>query len=59
MTANGLAGDPTRATADKGAQLIEVGAVAVANLIRDPDTFAPAKDLRGEGTAGVAFRRDE
>ncbi|MDU8926355.1 creatininase family protein [Alisedimentitalea sp. MJ-SS2] len=59
MTANGLAGDPTRANAEKGVRLIEVGAEAVANLIRDPETFSPARDLRGAGTAGVAFRRDE
>ena len=57
VTGNGLAGNPARASAEKGERLIEAGAEAVAALIRDPETWAPPRDLRGEGTGGVAFRK--
>ena len=57
VTANGLAGNPARANAEKGERLIEIGAEAIAELIRDPETWAPPRDLRGEGAGGVAFRR--
>ena len=57
VTANGLAGNPARANAEKGERLIEIGAEAIAALIRDPETWAPPRDLRGEGAGGVAFRR--
>lgn len=56
MTGNGVAGDPTRATAEKGEALLECAADAIARLISDPDTWAAAGDRRGEGTGGVAFR---
>ncbi|MEC7257339.1 MAG: creatininase family protein [Pseudomonadota bacterium] len=56
MTGNGVAGDPARATAEKGERLFEVSAEALARLIRDPATWAPAKDLREGGTGGVPFR---
>ncbi|MDQ2089238.1 creatininase family protein [Marimonas arenosa] len=57
VTANGLAGNPARANAEKGERLIEIGAEAIAALILDPETWAPPRDLRGEGTGGVPFRR--
>lgn len=58
MTGNGVAGDPACATAEKGERLLEVSAEALARLIRDPATWAPAKDLREGGTGGVPFRTD-
>jgi len=56
MTANGVAGVPTRASAEKGEKLFDVSARALADLIADPETWATPQDLRGQGTAGVAFR---
>ncbi|WP_417626184.1 creatininase family protein [Pararhodobacter aggregans] len=56
ITANGIVGNPTRASAAKGEAMLEAGAEAVAALIRDPETWAPVRDVRGEGTQGVPFR---
>ena len=56
LTGNGVAGNPTRATAEKGEQLLQVSADAIAALITDPDTWAAPADLRGAGTGGVPFR---
>jgi len=56
ITANGIAGNPTRASAAKGEAMLEAGAEALAALIRDPATWAPVRDVRGEGTQGVPFR---
>ncbi len=56
MTANGVSGNPTRATAEKGERLLEAAAEAIAALITDPDTWSPPGDLRGDGIAGVPFR---
>ena len=56
MTANGVSGIPTRASAEKGEKLLEAAARAIAALITEPETWAPHGDLRGEGTGGVAFR---
>lgn len=58
MTANGVSGVPTRASAEKGERLLGAAAQSIAALITDPATWAQAADLRGEGTGGVAFRRD-
>ncbi|MCM2560563.1 creatininase family protein [Lutimaribacter sp. EGI FJ00015] len=58
MTANGLAGNPARATPEKGELLLQAGAKAVAALIADPDTWASPRDLRGAGTQGVNFRKE-
>ena len=55
MTENGLAGNPVRSNAIKGEKMIEAGARAIAELILDPKTWAPAKDLRLPGTGGVPF----
>jgi creatinine amidohydrolase len=57
VTANGLAGNPARSSAEKGHALLEAGAEAIAAMIRDPETWAAPKDLRGAGTGGVDFRR--
>lgn len=57
MTANGVAGIPEKATADKGDRLLDAAAAALAALILDPETWAAPLDLRGEGTAGVPFGR--
>ncbi|MAS45621.1 MAG: creatininase [Rhodobacteraceae bacterium] len=56
-TANGVAGNPARASADKGEAMLDVAAQAIAALILDPETWAPPRDLRGEGAGGVPFRR--
>ena len=56
-TSHGATGMPGRASADKGEQLLDVSAEAVAAMILDPDTWAKPVDQRGDGTAGVAFRR--
>lgn len=56
LTGNGIAGNPTRATADKGERLLDVSAAALAALIADPATWAAPQDRRGNGTAGVPFR---
>ncbi len=57
VTHNGTIGVPTKASAEKGEKLLEAGAEALSDLICDPDTWAPARDLRGQETGGVAFRR--
>jgi creatinine amidohydrolase len=56
MTANGVSGVPTRATADKGEKLLDAAAEALAALITDPETWAAPADRRGQGTGGVPFR---
>jgi len=56
MTANGVSGNPARASAEKGERLLEAAAEAVAALITDPDTWSAPGDLRGDGVAGVPFR---
>ena len=58
MTANGVSGNPTRATVEKGEQLLEAAAEALTALITDPDTWSPPRDLRGDGVAGVEDRID-
>lgn len=55
LTGNGVAGVPTRASAEKGEALLQVSAQALADLICDPATWAAPQDLRGAGTGGVAF----
>jgi len=56
MTGNGVSGIPEKATPEKGEKLLEVASDAIAALITDPETWAPPRDLRGAGTAGVPFR---
>lgn len=56
VTANGLTGKPTRASAEKGEKMLEAGANALARLISDPDTWIEPNDLRSPETGGVPFR---
>ncbi len=58
MTANGVSGNPTRAGAEKGERLLEAAAEAIAALITDPDTWAQARDMRGDDVAGVPLRQE-
>lgn len=55
ITGNGMAGNPTRSTAEKGEKMLEAGAEALARLILDPETWATPEDRRGAGTQGVPF----
>ncbi len=57
-TANGVSGNPTRANPEKGEQLLDAAAGALATLITDPDTWAPPRDRRGDGIGGVPFRQE-
>ena len=57
VTANGVLGDPSTATAAKGEQLLEASSDAISELITNPFTWALTPDLRGEGTGDVPFRR--
>lgn len=56
VTGNGMAGNPARASAEKGEKMLEAGAEALAALILDPTTWAPPTDRRGADTQGIAFR---
>ncbi len=56
-TGNGVAGIPEKANPQKGEAMLEVSAAALAELIADPETWAPAMDQRGESLGGVPFRR--
>ncbi|MEO1490570.1 MAG: creatininase family protein [Pseudomonadota bacterium] len=56
-TGNGVSGAPTKATSEKGEAILDVASTALAALITDPETWAPAGDQRGDALAGVPFRR--
>lgn len=55
-TGDGVAGQPAKASADKGRALIEAASDALAALITNPDTWAASADRRPDAIAGVAFR---
>ena len=55
-SANGVSGNPARASAEKGERMLKVAASAIAALITDAETWVPMRDLRGEETQGVPFR---
>jgi len=55
ITGNGMAGNASRASAEKGEKMLEAGANALAALILDPETWADPRDRRGPGTMGVPF----
>ena len=57
VTGNGVIGDPSPATPEKGERLLDAAAQAVCDLISGPDTFAPPDDLRPGAVGGVGFRR--
>ena len=56
VTANGLSGNPSRSSAEKGENLLEAGATALARLITDAETWIEPADLRLPETGGVPFR---
>ena len=56
-THSGVSGYPAKATAEKGEKILEVSAQALADLITDPETWAPPSDKRGDGIGGVPFRK--
>ena len=58
VTPNGVIGDPTTATAEKGERLLKAASEAIVALIANPATFAPPTDLRPAAIKGIAFRGD-
>lgn len=58
VTPNGVIGDPTTASAEKGERLLDAAADALTALIGAPDTFGAQDDLRPNAVGGVPFRRD-
>ena len=56
VTRNGVIGKPEKATVEKGRQLLEIGAEAMARLILDPATWAAPQDLRDADTGGVPLK---
>jgi len=46
LTANGVLGDPSRASAEKGERLLDAASGAVAALLADPAVWAPVEDRR-------------
>ncbi len=55
VTTNGVLGDPTKADADKGEQLLEAASDAISDLISNPATWESCPDLRAKQTGGVPF----
>ena len=55
-TSNGVSGNPAGANAEQGEALLEAASSAIADLIADPETWAPMCDLRAQETKGVPFR---
>jgi creatinine amidohydrolase len=58
VTANGVIGDPTTASPEKGERLLDAAADAIVALVSKPDTFARQDDVRPNAVGGVPFRRD-
>jgi creatinine amidohydrolase len=56
VSANGLTGNPARASAAKGERLLGAAAEAIAALIVAPETWAEPEDRRGDAIKGVGFR---
>jgi len=55
-TGNGVRGNPTKASAEKGERLLDAAAEGLAKLILAAETWAPLEDLRLPETGGVPFR---
>ena len=55
-TANGVVGNPTRASAEKGERLLEAAAEGLARLMLAPETWTEAADLRLAETGGVPLK---
>ncbi|MCP5374286.1 MAG: creatininase family protein [Hyphomicrobiales bacterium] len=56
MTANGVRGNPTRASAEKGERLLDAAAAGLARLMLAAETWAPIEDRRLAETGGVPLR---
>lgn len=56
MTGNGVMGNPTRASAEKGERLLDASAEGLARLMLAPETWAEAPDLRLGETGGVPLK---
>lgn len=56
-THNGVFGDPSAASAEKGELLFDAAASALAELITSAETWADGADMRPDVLAGVAVRR--
>ncbi|MEM1385755.1 MAG: creatininase family protein [Pseudomonadota bacterium] len=52
---NGINGDPTLSSPEKGERLLTLAAEGMAALVTDPTTWAVREDLRGLDTGGVPF----
>ena len=57
-TRNGVLGDPTRASAEKGERLLDLCAEGLAKLILDTDLWGPSADIRLDQTGGVPLKDD-
>ena len=53
VTANGVIGDPTRASAEKGEKLLDAAAQGLARLMLDDATWRADPDIRAAETGGV------
>ncbi len=58
VTPNGVIGDPTFASKDKGQRLLDAAAEAIVELLESSATFARQKDMRQKSVAGVPFDQD-
>ena len=58
VTPNGVIGDPTFASKDKGQRLLDAAAEAIVELLGNPEIFAKQNDLRPTSIAGVQFDKD-
>ena len=58
-THNGVIGDPTLSSAEKGKKLTKAAAEAVAKLLLNPHTWADFVDLRAKETGGIALRQSK
>ena len=55
-TANGVIGNPARASAEKGERLLEAAGEALARLMLAPETWAAPEDQRLVETGGVPLK---
>lgn len=56
ITANGVLGDPSHATAEKGEKLLDAAAQGLARLIANEATWRPLPDMRAAETGGVPLK---
>ena len=55
VTSNGVIGDPSRATKEKGNRLLDAAAKSILELLAKAETFAPQEDLRPDDPSGIPF----